>query len=53
MAEFEDSNGVAVHLLLHVVNGFLNELEIYQEGLAPIGGGMRPADYCLFVRDPA
>ena len=53
MAEFEDSNGVTVHVLLHVINGFLNELEIYQEGLAPIAGGMRPSDFRLFVRDPA
>lgn len=30
-AETEDGDGVTVHLLLHVVDGLLNELEIYRE----------------------
>ncbi len=30
-AEFEDIDGVKVHLLLHVVNGVVKELEIYKD----------------------
>ena len=30
-AEAVDSDGVALHVLLHVVDGRLNELEIYRE----------------------
>lgn len=29
--EAEDSDGVIIHFLLHVVNGVLQELEIYKE----------------------
>ena len=32
--EFEDEDGVVVHVLLHVVGGFLRELEIYKEDLS-------------------
>ena len=37
-AEFEDTDGVTVHVLLHVVDGLMNELEIYREDSAPILG---------------
>ena len=30
-----DNDGVTIHILLHVVNGFLNELEVYKEDLSP------------------
>jgi hypothetical protein len=30
-AEVDDKDGVRIHLLLHVVNGFLNELEVFRE----------------------
>lgn len=30
-AEFQDADGVLVHILLHVVDGKVNELEIYKE----------------------
>jgi hypothetical protein len=30
-AETEDGDGVTIHLLLHVIDGLLNELEIYRE----------------------
>ncbi len=30
-AEYEDADGVTVHLLLHVVEGKLGELEVYRE----------------------
>jgi hypothetical protein len=35
-AEFQDSDGVLMHLLLHVVDGKVNELEIYKEDGSPI-----------------
>jgi len=30
-AEAPDSDGVAIHVLLHVPNGYLSELEIFRE----------------------
>jgi len=35
-AEFQDADGVLIHLLLHVVDGKVNELEIYKEDGSPI-----------------
>lgn len=32
-AEIPDEDGVVVHVLLHVVNGLLDEIEIYREDL--------------------
>ena len=29
--EFEDVDGVTIHILLHVVNGLVTELEVYKE----------------------
>jgi hypothetical protein len=29
--EFPDSDGIVVHVLLHVIDGFIDELEIYKE----------------------
>jgi hypothetical protein len=31
-AEADDSDGVTMHLLLHVVDGLMNELELYRDG---------------------
>jgi hypothetical protein len=30
-AELDDSDGVTIHVLLHVVDGFLKELEVYRD----------------------
>lgn len=30
-AEYDDADGVGVHVLLHVLEGFLHELEVYRE----------------------
>ncbi|MFJ2370432.1 DUF6984 family protein [Microbacterium sp. NPDC087665] len=30
-AEYDDRDGVVVHVLVHVVNGYLDELEVYRE----------------------
>jgi hypothetical protein len=35
-AELQDADGVLIHLLLHVVDGKVNELEIYKEDGSPI-----------------
>ena len=35
-AEFQDADGVLVHILLHVIDGKVNELEIYKEDGSPI-----------------
>jgi hypothetical protein len=35
-AEFEDIDGVLIHILLHVIDGMVNELEIYKEDGSPI-----------------
>jgi hypothetical protein len=34
--EFQDSDGVTVHVLLHVINGYIDELEIFKENSLPI-----------------
>jgi hypothetical protein len=31
-AETVDSDGLTIHLLLHVVDGLMNELELYRDG---------------------
>jgi hypothetical protein len=41
-AELEDSDGVAIHVLLHVVSGFLNELELFREDGGLIQGPISP-----------
>jgi hypothetical protein len=35
-AEIQDADGVLIHILLHIVDGKLNELEIYKEDGSPI-----------------
>jgi hypothetical protein len=35
-AEFQDIDGVLIHILLHVIDGKVNELEIYKEDGASI-----------------
>jgi hypothetical protein len=35
-AEVQDTDGISIHILLHVVDGKLNELEIYKEDGSPI-----------------
>ena len=41
-AEVDDSDGTTIHVLLHVVNGFLNELEFFREDGAPVQGAVLP-----------
>jgi hypothetical protein len=35
-AEFQDTDGVLIHILLHVIDAKVNELEIYKEDGSPI-----------------
>ncbi|MDP3541865.1 MAG: hypothetical protein Q8T11_05285 [Elusimicrobiota bacterium] len=37
-AESKDADGMGLHFLLHVVGGFLRELEIFREDSEPIKG---------------
>jgi hypothetical protein len=48
-AEGADEDGVFVHILLHVVNGTVKELEIYKDDSSPIRKMPRPGDLNLVV----
>jgi hypothetical protein len=48
-AEFEDGDGVIVHVLLHVLDGYLNELEIFREDSAAVQHVAPPTDFRLVV----
>ena len=41
-AEAEDSDGVSIHFLLHVVDGVVHELEVYREDSGPVLHRPRP-----------
>lgn len=49
-AELSDADGVGVHVLLHVLDGYLNELEIYREDSGPLERELDPSDFRLIVR---
>ena len=48
-AELEDSDGMTIFLLLHVIDGYLNELEIYRGDSLPIKGEIRPEELRTLV----
>jgi hypothetical protein len=48
-AEFDDTDGVTVHVLLHVVEGYLSELEIYREDSAPLRRAIAPNEFRVIV----
>jgi hypothetical protein len=48
-AELEDSDGVTIHMLLHVVDGLLKELEIYRDDSGRVQRALVPADLRLMV----
>ena len=48
-AEYSDTDGVLVHVLLHVVNGKLDELEIYREDSLPLKKPLDPQQFQLLV----
>jgi hypothetical protein len=41
-AELEDLDGVTIHVLLHVVDGRLDELEIYRDDSRPVQRAIAP-----------
>jgi hypothetical protein len=41
-AEAEDIDGMTFHVLLHVVDGYINELEVYREDLLPMQSPIQP-----------
>lgn len=42
--EIEDTDGVTIHLLLHVVDGVLKELEVYRDDSKRIQRALAPED---------
>jgi len=48
-AEVEDSDGVMIHVLLHVVGGRLDELEVYRNDSAPVMAPIRPNSLRVLV----
>ena len=48
-AEAEDIDGVTVHVLLHVIDGYIDELEIYRDDSAPLRGTIRPEALSIIV----
>ena len=48
-AEIEDLDGVTVHLLLHVLDGFVSELEIFREDSGPVLGPLPPGALRVIV----
>jgi hypothetical protein len=41
-AEVEDLDGVTIHVLLHVIDGYIDELEIFREDSAALQAPIRP-----------
>jgi hypothetical protein len=48
-AEAEDADGTTIHVLLHVLDGRLNELEIYREDAGPVTRMPAPDSLRLIV----
>jgi hypothetical protein len=47
--ELTDTDGVTVHVLLHVVDGYLTELEVYRDDSAPLREPISAADLRVIV----
>ena len=48
-AETEDVDGVMIHILLHVLDGRMNELEVYREDSQEIRSSPDPGTFRLLV----
>ena len=48
-AELEDHDGVTIHMLLHVVDGLVNELEIYRDDSGRVQRVIAPDDLRLLI----
>ncbi len=48
-AEIDDSDGVTIHVLLHVVDGIVRELEVYRDDSGRVQRALAPGDLRLLV----
>jgi hypothetical protein len=48
-AELEDVDGMTIHVLLHIMEGLMSELEIYRDDSSPVKRGIEPDDLRLIV----
>ncbi len=48
-AELDDSDGVTIHVLLHVVDGLLKELEVYRDDSGRVQRVLVPGDLRLMI----
>jgi hypothetical protein len=48
-AELDDSDGVTIHVLLHVVDGLVKELEVYRDDSGDVQRKLVPGDLRLVV----
>jgi hypothetical protein len=47
--ELDDSDGVTIHVLLHVVDGLVKELEVYRDDSGRVQRALAPEDLKLMV----
>lgn len=48
-AELDDSDGVTIHVLLHVVDGLVKELEVYRDDSGRVQRALAPQDLRLLI----
>jgi len=48
-AELDDSDGVTIHVLLHVVDGLVKELEVYRDDSGPVQRALVPENLRLMI----
>ncbi len=48
-AELDDSDGVTIHVLLHVVDGLVKELEVYRDDSGRVQRALAPEDLRLMI----
>jgi hypothetical protein len=48
-AEIDDSDGVTIHVLLHVVDGIVKELEVYRDDSGRVQRALAPGELRLLV----
>jgi hypothetical protein len=48
-AQTEDVDGMPIHVLLHVVDGYVDELEFFREDSGPLRAPIRPDDLRVIV----
>ena len=48
-ARIVDVDGITVNILLHVVDGRLNELEVYRDDSGPVRGELAPERFTIYA----